>query len=232
MTTWAAKGLFEPVVTTRWPDVAEPARGVTPGRPIAAGGAAARCPTGALEPGSDDVRMDRCVHCVRCQRGTDAPAQWRDDYAWSRFAPTKTPLPAAFARSIHVRVIDAGDCGACLAELLQLPSPNYSLHRLGIFLTPTPRQADVLLIVGPVSSAMRAALLAAYEAMPEPKRVVAVGACAASGGLFGPSFICGAGAADVVPVDMVVPGCPPPPLAILDALLKLMGRPSATEVAP
>lgn len=228
MTLWVTKGLLKAVVTTKAPAVTESARGVTPGRPVAAGGAAARCPTGAL--GNDGaVLLERCVHCARCLRGTDTPAEWRDDYGWARFEAGGSPLPAAFARSIHVRVVDAGDCGACLAELLQLPSPDYSLHRLGIFLTPTPRQADVLLVVGPVTSAMREPLLAAYRAMPEPRRVVAVGACAASGGLFGPSFVCDAGAAGTVPVDLVVPGCPPPPLAILHGLLAVMGCATVEE---
>lgn len=231
MTAWAAKWLTSPVVTTRWPRTEETARGVTPGRPVSPGGAAARCPTAALE-GSGAVRLERCVHCARCTRGAEVPAEWRDDYAWARFETDRTPLPQPFARSIHVRVVDAGDCGACLAELLQLPSPDYSLHRLGIFFTPTPRQADVLLVVGPVTSAMRAPLAAAYEAMPEPKRVVAVGTCAASGGLFGPSFVCDAGAAGTVPVDIVVPGCPPPPLAVLDALRKVMGRAPMQERMP
>jgi Ni,Fe-hydrogenase III small subunit len=223
MTTWVIKGVMKKVITTRYPAALETAPGITPGRPVAANGAAARCPTRALQE-NGTVRFERCVHCARCQRGTEAPAEWRDDYTWARFEAGCAPLPAQFARSIHVRVVDAGDCGACLAELLQLPSPDYSLHRLGIFLTPTPRQADVLLVIGPVTHAMREPLLAAYRAMPEPRRVIAVGACAASGGLFGPAFACDAGAAGTVPVDLVVPGCPPPPLAILHGLLAVMGR--------
>jgi Ni,Fe-hydrogenase III small subunit len=125
---------------------------------------------------------------------------------------------------MHVRVVDAGDCGSCLNEIAHLNDPFYNMHRFGFFITPTPRQADVLLVVGPVTQQMREALLTAYQAMPEPKRVVAVGVCAVSGGIFGPSVMCAAGAGDVLPVDIVVPGCPPPPLAILNALMEVCNR--------
>lgn len=235
MNLWPLKGWLTPVPATRYPAQDEHAAGVTPGRPEAAPRAtAARCPTGALRVEGERVEVDfaRCVHCLRCVRGAPAPADWRNDYEWARHVSLQGALPAAFRRSIHVRVVDAGDCGACLAELLQVESPDYSVHRLGIYVTPSPRDADVLLVVGPVTNAMRAPLRAAYAAMPEPKRVVAVGACAASGGLFGRSFECDAGAAGLVPVDLVIPGCPPPPLAILHGLLAVMGRTSApTELA-
>jgi Ni,Fe-hydrogenase III small subunit len=227
MNIWSLKGLLTPVAATRYPAGAESAPGTTPGRPLSASSdAAARCPTGALraEDGRVAVEFARCVHCFRCSRGPGSGAEWTGDYEWGRFAPARGPLPDAFRRSIHVRVVDAGDCGACLAELLQLESPDYSLHRLGIYITPTPRDADVLLVVGPVTNNIRIPLEAAYEAMPEPKRVVAVGACAASGGLFGPSFECDAGAGGTVPIDLVVPGCPPPPLAVLHGLLAVMNR--------
>ena len=91
-------------------------------------------------------------------------------------------------RSLHIRVVDAGACGSCLSEIEQINKPYYNMHRLGFFVTPTPREADVLLVAGPVTDHMRLALLKAYEAMPTPKAVVAVGACALSGGVFGPSF--------------------------------------------
>lgn len=225
MNIWPLKGLLTRVPATRYPAQAEAAAGTTPGRPRAASAdIAAVCPTGALRAEGGAVQFARCIHCFRCVRGSEIIAKWLTDYEWGRFAPGRGPLPDAFRRSIHVRVVDAGDCGACLAELLQLESPNYSLHRLGIYVTPSPRDADVLLVVGPVTNAMRAPLEAAYAAMPEPKRVVAVGACAASGGLFGPSFESNSGAAGTVPVDLVVPGCPPPPLALLHGLLALMGR--------
>ena len=94
----------------------------------------------------------------------------------------------------------------------------------GIFFTPTPRKADLLLVAGPVTENMRAALVAAYEAMPEPKIVVAMGVCAIDGGVFGRTFaVCG-GAEAAVPVDVVIPGCPPPPLAVIHGLLVATGR--------
>lgn len=98
------------------------------------------------------------------------------------------------------------------------------MHRLGFFITPSPRHADVLLVVGPVTDHMKFALQKAYDAMPTPKRVVAVGACALTGGVFAESFVCAKGVADVLPVDVEVPGNPPPPLAILHGLLVVTGR--------
>jgi len=98
------------------------------------------------------------------------------------------------------------------------------MHRLGFFLTPTPRTADVLLLAGPLTEHMRHPLTRVYDAMPTPKRVIAVGTCAISGGPFGPSFASNSGVTEVVPVDVFVPGCPPPPLAIIHALLLLVGR--------
>jgi Ni,Fe-hydrogenase III small subunit len=111
-----------------------------------------------------------------------------------------------------------------LSEIEQLGKPHYNVHRLGFFMTPTPRQADVLLVAGPVTDNMRLPLRKAYDAMATPKRVVAIGTCALSGGVFGPSFTAEAGAAQVVPVDVAVPGCPPPPLALIHGLLVVAGR--------
>ena len=139
----------------------------------------------------------------------------------------------AFQRSIHIIVVDAGDCGACLNEVKQLNNPYYNMHRLGFFITPTPRHADVMLVVGPVTDYMRFVLQKIYDAMPTPKRVIAVGACAVSGGVFAGSFVCAKGLADVLPVDVEVPGHPPPPLAILHGLLVAVGRKtSASLVSP
>lgn len=187
---------------------------------------AAICPTRAIDAEGTmaTVTPDRCISCMRCAGNGD-----RASMGWQRSANvarvTGSPsLGGRFTRSLHVRIVDAGDCGSCLNELAQLDGPSYNLHRFGIFVTPTPRQADILLVVGPVTRQMREPLIAAYEAMPEPKRVVAVGACAASGGIFGPSLMCGSGAADAIPVDLVVPGCPPSPHAIIFALRLVCGQ--------
>jgi Ni,Fe-hydrogenase III small subunit len=237
MASWVLKGLRTGIRTTTYPDRPETAAGVTPGRPQGtrlgdddAADLVARCPTGAIAQQDGGVAVDlaRCVHCQRCLRddaGTVVP--WEATYEWASVADDKAAmrrLERAFGRSLHIRFVDAGACGACVSEARQLNNPYYNMHRLGLFMTPTPRNADVLLVSGPVSDAMRLPLQKAYEAMPTPKRVVAIGACAVFGGVFGPSFAAAGGAAEIVPVDVVVPGCPPPPLAILHGLLLAVER--------
>jgi Ni,Fe-hydrogenase III small subunit len=165
-----------------------------------------------------------------------AAAAWEMGYEWGAVSAeveqARHKLDAAFGRSLHIRFVDAGACGACISEARQLNNPYYNMHRLGFFITPTPRNADLLLVAGPVSDAMRTPLLQTWEAMPPPKRVVAIGACAISGGVFGPSFAAAGGVAEVIPVDVIVPGCPPPPLAILHALLVVVERkPPASPVS-
>jgi Ni,Fe-hydrogenase III small subunit len=162
----------------------------------------------------------------------DRPADWQQSYEWGTIRNGQREFGHPFHRSSHIIVVDAGDCGACLNEVKQLNNPYYNMHRLGFFITPSPRHADVLLVVGPVTDHMRNALHKVHDAMPTPKRVVAVGACALSGGVFAESFVCAKGVADVLPVDVEVPGNPPPPLAILHGLLVAVGRkPSASLVA-
>ena len=233
MKNWFLRGLFAGIRTERLPD-GDVAVSLSPGLPVTtahpraehARELAASCPTSAIVADTAVARVDedRCVHCMRC-KGADGQG-WRRDTAWGHASnrDAQGPLERRFSRSVHVRIIDAGDCGSCLNELAQMNGPSYNLHRFGIFITPTPRQADVLLVVGPGTLQMHDALRAAYETMPEPKRVVAVGACAASGGVFGPSLMSSGGIAEVVPVDLVVPGCPPPPLAIVDALRFVCGQ--------
>lgn len=234
MANWVFHSLSRGIRTTRWPKEPETAPGVTPGRPRAGIGSPAlveRCPTEALFTHDNGVGVDfgHCVHCQRCRHGDDALA-WEEDFAWTgRPEAGREPLPARFSRSIHVRYIDAGACGGCMGEVRLIDAPAYNMHRLGIFITATPRDADVLLVGGPVTEAMREPLRKAYEAMPEPKRVVAMGVCAINGGVFGASFASAGGVAAEIPVDLVVPGCPPPPLAIIHALLAVTGRTEPTE---
>jgi formate hydrogenlyase subunit 7 len=129
-----------------------------------------------------------------------------------------------FRRSLHVRHVDAGSCNACESEIKQLISPYYDLHRLGIFFTTSPRHADLLLVTGPVTRAMEAPLWRTYAAMPDPRLVVGVGACACDGGIFGASCLTRGGLAAVLPVDVLIPGCPPTPLALIHGLLLAIGR--------
>jgi Ni,Fe-hydrogenase III small subunit len=133
-------------------------------------------------------------------------------------------LGRRFRRSLHVRYLDAGACGACMGEVRLIDAPPYNLHRFGIFVTATPRDADVLLVGGPVTEAMHNAVRKTYEAMPEPRRVVAMGVCALNGGIFGNSFASAGGLGEVLPVDLEIAGCPPPPLAIIHGLLAVTGR--------
>ena len=127
-------------------------------------------------------------------------------------------------RSLHVRQVDAGSCNACELEIAATTNPLYDLERFGIHLVASPRHADVLLVTGPVTRNMEIALRRTYEAAPEPRVVVAVGACGCSGGIFGEGTYAAIGGVDrVVPVDVYIPGCPPPPQAILNGLLVAMG---------
>ncbi|MDA3922984.1 MAG: hypothetical protein PF501_20245 [Salinisphaera sp.] len=235
MANWVFHSLSRGIRTTRWPTDPETAAGVTPGRPRAGVGSAelaARCPTEALFPHDNGVGVDfgHCVHCQRCRHGDEALA-WEQDFTWtSKPEQGREALPARFSRSIHVRYIDAGACGGCMGEIRLIDAPAYNMHRVGIFITATPRDADVLLVGGPVTEAMREPLRKAYEAMPEPKRVVAMGVCAINGGVFGTSFASAGGVAAEIPVDLVIPGCPPPPLAIIHALLAVTGRTEPAEL--
>lgn len=235
MSRWVVRGIRTGIKSTVYPSAEERAAGVTPGLPAGgefgadAGALAKRCLTHALDHVDGRISVDarRCVHCYRCVRGVERPLDWAPTYEWAvedqgPGGPHRFGQP--FRRSIHVLVVDAGDCGACLNEVKQLNNPYYNMHRLGFFITPTPRHADVLLVVGPVTEHMRFALTKIHDAMPSPKRVVAVGACALSGGVFADSFVCAKGVGEVLPVDVEVPGNPPPPLAILHGLLVAVGR--------
>jgi Ni,Fe-hydrogenase III small subunit len=125
-------------------------------------------------------------------------------------------------RSLAIRMIDAGSCNGCELEINALGNAFYDLERFGLHFVPSPRHADVLLITGPVTCNMREALQRTYHATPDPKWVVAVGECARNGGCFAGSYAVVGGVAEVVPVDLYIPGCPPSPIALLTGLLALM----------
>ncbi len=134
----------------------------------------------------------------------------------------KRQIDRKFSGSIAIRQVDAGSCNGCELEIHALNNPYYDIERFGIHFVASPRHADVLLVTGPVSRHMQAALLRTYEATPDPKWVIAAGDCAACGGEFGVSYACCGAVANVIPVDLVIAGCPPTPLALMKGLLGLM----------
>ena len=129
-----------------------------------------------------------------------------------------------FGGSLAIRAVDAGSCNGCELEMQALDNPYYGIERFGVHFVASPRHADMLLVTGPVSRHMGAALRSTYDAMPGPRLVIAVGECGANGGEFGVSYAsCGA-VANVIPVDAVIRGCPPTPLAIMRGILEAIGN--------
>lgn len=250
MAFWTLFGLSSGKATTTWPSFGrDDGQDGLLGMPRYNPGAcqdgcrecAEICPTHAIEMKGEQLSVDygRCVVCQLCTEACPSGAMtvsndWafgaRDrsdlvlaaDPAMSRVPPEKTKT--AFRRSLHIRHVDAGSCNGCESELQGLNNPFYNLHRLGIFFTPSPRFADLLLVTGPVTRGMFEPLQAAYDAMPEPRWVMAVGTCAVSGGIPGGNYACGTGLDGILPVDLYLPGCPPNPAAIIEALLMFLER--------
>jgi Ni,Fe-hydrogenase III small subunit len=127
-------------------------------------------------------------------------------------------------QALAIRQVDAGSCNGCELEIHALNNPYYNIEGLGIRFVASPRHADMLLVTGPVSRHMETALRRTYEATPEPRLVVAVGDCGCTGGMFGESYATCGGVSSVLPVDVAVPGCPPPPLEILRGILSAVRR--------
>ena len=122
-------------------------------------------------------------------------------------------------RALVIRHVDAGSCNGCELEIHALSNPYYNLEALGFKFAASPRHADLLLVTGPVAKNMETALKRAYDAMPEPKLVVAVGDCGCTGGIFGESYASCGRVANVIPVDVAIPGCPPTPIQLMQGIL-------------
>ncbi|MDO8448926.1 MAG: formate hydrogenlyase [Rhodoferax sp.] len=135
-------------------------------------------------------------------------------------------------RALTIRMVDAGSCNGCELEINALGNPYYNIEGLGIKFVASPRHADMLLVTGPVSLNMAVALKRTYDATPEPKLVVAVGDCGCDGGIFGESYASLGPVSSVIPVDVVVPGCPPPPIEILRGILTAVRRCRSTSADP
>ena len=133
-------------------------------------------------------------------------------------SPSQTGLP------LHLRHLDSGSCNACDWELTALLNPVYDIRRLGIDFVASPRHADGVIVTGPVTRNLEMAVRRTYEAVPEPRVVIAVGACAASGGIAPRSYASAGGVGEILPVDVFIPGCPPRPEAIIFGILLAVGR--------
>jgi Ni,Fe-hydrogenase III small subunit/ferredoxin len=250
MLEWLIRGIGRRRVTTRYPHAAEvgPAgfRGSLEVRdPRDADPALADvCPTGAIRIEDGEVRLDRgrcilCGACVAAEPGRFAFAPAYETAARRREAlivgATAAEVPAEEARaalgdqirqlrrSVHIRHVDAGSDGTEEWEIQALTNPYYDIHRLGLFFTASPRHADLLLVTGGVTAAMREPLELAWAAMPEPKAVVAAGTDACSGGLAEGLGTIAGGVDRVLPVDVYIPGSPPSPIALLHGLLLAVG---------
>ena len=139
----------------------------------------------------------------------------------------KAAVGEMFAGSLAIRAVDAGSCNGCELEIHALNNPYYGIERFGVHFVASPRHADMLLVTGPVSRNMEAALRRTWEATPDPKLVIAMGECGANGGEFGVSYAsCGA-VSNVIPVDAVVRGCPPAPLDLMRGILEAVSKRTA-----
>jgi Ni,Fe-hydrogenase III small subunit/Pyruvate/2-oxoacid:ferredoxin oxidoreductase delta subunit len=200
------------------------------------------CPTDAITFQKQRLRLDlgRCLFCTDCTEACPEEAiRYTQDYRLATrqredLVINGNPLKLAqalekksrrlFGRSLKLRQVSAGGCNACESDLNVLSTVVFDLSRFGIQFVASPRHADGIVVTGPVSENMRSALLDTYAAIPAPKLVIAVGACAISGGPFVDNPEVHNGCSSLLPVDLFIPGCPPHPVTILDGLLRLLGR--------
>jgi Ni,Fe-hydrogenase III small subunit/NAD-dependent dihydropyrimidine dehydrogenase PreA subunit len=196
---------------------------------------ASACPQDAIDAERKTIDLGRCVFCGSCERLSEGSfvnftrnfeiaTSMRDHLITDGSLPalaehSKKHFKKLFGRSLQLRQISAAGCNACEADLNVLATPFFDLARFGINFVASPRHSDGIVVTGPISRNMKAAVLDTYKAVPDPKIVVAVGSCTISGGPFMGSSEVAAGLDSLIPVDLFIPGCPPHPLTNLHALL-------------
>jgi Ni,Fe-hydrogenase III small subunit len=257
MKLWVLRGLKKGILTTKFPkeqpiqdELSRKSFPPTPSKVSDWERGRLICPTGAIQYDSQlaksEIDLGKCIYCQRCSSAGFEFPETRDstsalkatfatngDSAYEsdeRLLFEKySKLWKSFKKSFHVLMIDVGSCNACNFEVLNLSNPYYDFNRLGIFFTNSPKHADALIVVGALNKAMVDVLKRTYENIPSPKLVISVGACSISGGIFQNTESFASPVRKVIPVDVVVPGCPPTPIQILQGLLIATGRIKTTE---
>ncbi len=253
---WVLRGLKKGILTSKYPNKAPteeeiPIKAIPPAATDSSDWEEGQkiCPTGAIETEAGRkagrIHTGKCIYCQRCSVAgfefsntansnslqanfaTDVGGRLSNAEVLKRYESNwKT-----FKKSFHILMIDVGSCNSCNLEVLNLSNPYYDLNRLGIFLTNSPKHADALIVVGALNKAMFDILKRTYESIPNPKLVIAVGACPISGGVFQGTESFVSPVRDIIPVDVDIPGCPPSPIQILQGLLIAMGtmKPSYSD---
>lgn len=212
-----------------------------------------RCPVSAMSLTNDkiSIKLDECIFCslcsdicpqgaIRMTNNFELSSFTREDLRGGGVFIDDRTIPSddyeligerllkkinkLFGRSLNIREVDAGSCNGCDNEINALNSPYNDIERFGVHFVASPRHADMLLVTGPATRNMELALIKTYNATPDPKLVVAVGACALSGGIFKDSYATRNGIDCIVPVDVYIPGCPPRPQALIYGILKAIER--------
>ena len=196
------------------------------------------CPVDAVDCGNKTIDLGKCIFCGKCSAANPA-IRFTREYRMGtmdrqRLIADGKPseldeqlqagIKALCGKSLHIRQVSAGGCAACELDFNVLGTLAWDMGRFGIKVVASPRHADAVLVTGPVSLNMQTALQKTYDAMGDPKLVIACGACAISGGIYQTSDKVCAGAEKMLPVDLYVPGCPPHPATLLEALVRFIGR--------
>jgi Ni,Fe-hydrogenase III small subunit/Pyruvate/2-oxoacid:ferredoxin oxidoreductase delta subunit len=191
------------------------------------------CPSGAINS-KFDISLGRCIFCGACTEVCSAIKMTGEYELASKVKPDfdvetagrelEKKIKKAFGRSLAIREVDAGSCNGCEVEVNSLSNAIYDIERFGLHIVASPRHADALLVTGPVTRNMELGLMHSYKATPDPKMVIAMGACAITGGIFRDSYAVYNGVDNLVPVDVYIPGCPPRPQAIIQGIMLAIDR--------